>query len=796
MPSQHTTLHTCRVLLLTVTLVAHVALASLVTTALVGCGRTEPPTNTSDSNNTTSKTPDPDPQTADAQAPAYPKSDVQTQTTSPLASAVAGHWLSIDNSMLTGLAFLPSHQLRTTHLRHADRIETETQTLPYTLSSDSRLTLTNLNGEPETYQLKIDSNLLTLQAITPSTSATTTTATPMPTATTHAAEPGQIHRYERLPASTTVAKAHLARWQVKSRAYDARRRALEQFLLETGLLLTIEPTNTQSTQLQTPPLAPVTSIPAIKQIALSVTGGRTRLIYAGQAWPQADTPIQTGVVIALKHLPQTHTSFVNISLDSAQLTHTDLAKTLPAMLLLRVTGDAEHLVIDDVIQNNFNQPQRISLKQNPLKHDVIVKAFREETARRKTMTDAIVQTLKDYAILKGKSAISGDQAPGLSNDTIYLLRDTSSTSPLWQGEIHTQLPLAQNDSSTNTQAAQPTILRFAAAAVTIQNNRPVLVIPAGSKTYTYRLDNGFTGHWSHTGFTTAYPSNLQVALAMDMPDYIANKKALRDKINTITSVMTLAGLAPIASHPHQLTPVTIQITLHDDDTVTAQAHYTLFNSHVNFTGKLLQLIQGPAIILNIADIPAAQPNVRMSAALLTRKLGKQQWHLALADTGPVFLLQGTAQGEVHENLRLSLVNETWQARQTALLNQLLTSGSTLKVVWPTSAAPDAPDKLSLKLDPASLVITGQHLAKDQAAPNPYKNPYKNAASPEANTIQGSLSHQGIWPGLTLKLNTARNQYTMQLIVFEHDNQPALNGLYYNTLSPQAETYLQLEKVSE
>src|SRR5690606_4614957 len=123
-----------------------------------------------------------------------------------------------------------------------------------------------------------------------------------------------------------------------------------------------------------------------------------------------------------------------------------------------------------------------------------------------------------------------------------------------------------------------------------------------------------------------------------LADYQANLAALRQKISTITPQMTFAGFVPLPTADDkqaQITPVTLQLTINDHGQITADVHYTLYRANARFTGTLRQLIDGPNLTLKLSDIPNAQQNARIPGALLRHKLGKPQWSMSLADTGPI-----------------------------------------------------------------------------------------------------------------------------------------------------------------
>lgn len=673
-------------------------------------------------------TPAPDP--IDDNAPAIVK--VNTAT-------LAGSWFNDTNTNPTGMEFHPDQQVLLTKLVHPDQREIQSDIRPYDILHDGSLVILSLAGKAEFFKTTLTPNTMTLVAAD-----------------------GKSQVYKRLPAITSIKDAFNQKWEASDNAFKARQIALEKFISTPGLLLRVT----------------TTDHPDADQLIALDPGSGVQKHYNAKAWFDSAVPAAANAILSVNHFPAKNISTITLIISGRGQSSANQQSSTPHAFTLKVTGDADQLNITSIPDNN----QSATLIHDPVRHDVIVKKYQEEMARRQTLATTITQTIKDFAVLKGQSQIAGDETSAMSQDTILLLRDPTSSKPTWQGEIRINPP-----------NAPPKTLRFANASIEIQQARPTLVIPAGRVTYTYRLDGEFIGQWSSTSHPTQYASRMQLAQAMSLDDYQANLTDLREKMKSITPQMTFAGFVPAANQPNtaaQITPVTLKLTITPDGLITAAAYYSLYRTNVSFEGKLVQNIDGPTLILQFKDIPASQNNARIPPALLRHKLGQQQWSLQLADAGPVLQLKDSILDDNGNSLTFNLVDDTWKTKRTALLNQLLQPGSAMQITWPLSHdtihSPNS--QMSLKIDPATGVITGQYHGKASAALYPHAT-----SAPAA--IRGRITQTDLWPGVTLELTTSLNRYTLELILLELNNHPILNGVSYSMQAPQAETYIQLEKVT-
>lgn len=762
---------------MTIRRLSAIVMLAALSYALTGCGRPD-------------ETPSPSHQSTNP-SPATQPSDhttITNQISKPVASFeknwadhnadLTGTWFCSDQGLYVGLSFQPQKTLYVTKTFNDALENTNTAILAYEKLSDNRLLLIDKNGQANVYKVHINADLLTLET-----------------------SDAKQYQYQQLSQGQTITEAAQKYRDTKTVAFNVRRQAVEKFLTRPGLLMTIDPQAGENTLNKD---ALNETGPHVVALSLETTSHLDDVLqYAGSAWYDTYPPIVADLVLQLPS--SSHALEHDLTGRLGPVT----AQANPALRSPAVLGD---FAFDVIGANDRLQLRSVSIGQNknaqatlwhdPARHDTIIKKFKEESVRVQAMQQAIVDAVKDFAVLKGTSVQAqadsqtssppgtppADSATSFSEDQIILLRDTTSESPRWRGEIH--ITTIDRDPLTQTTTRHSNTLRFTWATIAITNDAASLIIPVGSRIYQYQLRGSFVGHWSNIASPARYTSQMKIIQATDMATHLANLQAQNTKLNTITTADNLLGLVPIQNQSNQATPIILQLTRKPDDTITASVYYTFFRTYVRMKGQVNQGMRGPTISLAFDNIPPNQKNMRIPASLLAQQLGKQHWQLQLADTGPVLRLIGNYENNQRHPFVLDHASDVWQAKHDTMLKQLLTQNKRMIVTLPAITPGNLPTIITLNQDPTTNQITGtltgRSLAPTLAIP---------AASRPAD-ITGALTNQGPWPGMTLKISYQSQSYTMNLIVFEKQNKPALYGVFYPDKASQSETYIQLEQAAQ
>lgn len=745
--------------------------------ALTGCDRSaEHPSPSHPSSNASSTTQPSDHATANVNTNTKTNNAAASfkQSWASSSADLTGTWFCPDEGLYVGLSFQPQKNLRATKTFQDALQNTNTASFAYEKLNDNRLLLIDSDGQAKVLQAHINAGLLILET-----------------------SDAKRYQYQQLPQGQTITQAAQNFRNAKNVAFNVRKKAVEKFLSRPGLLMTIDP--------QAGKNIPNTAGPHVVALSLkTATQIDDALQYTGSAWYDTYPPIVADLSLklpsstdhALSHDLTGHLGPVTAKANSALQSSAVLGD-----FAFDVIGDNDRLQLSSV-SIGHDKNAKATLWHDPSRHDAIIKKFKEESVRIQAMQQAIVDAIKEFAVLQGTSVQAqpdsktsnllgippANSATSFSEDQIILLRDSTSASPRWRGEI--RITTNSHDPLTQATTRQAHTLRFTSATIAIKNDAAWLVIPVGSRIYQYQLRGSFVGHWSNIASPARYTSQMKIIQATDMITHLANLQAQNAKLNTITSADNFLGLVPMQSTINQTTPIVMQLTTMPDDTITANVYYTFFRTYVRMKGQVHQGMRGPSISLALNDIPPNQKNMRVPASMLAQQLGKQQWLLQLADTGPILRLVGNFEHNQRHTFVLDHASDIWQAKHDALLKQLLTQNSKMTVTLPAITSGNQPTIIALNQNQTTKQITGtltgRSLAPMLAIP---------AASKPAD-ITGTLTNQGPWRGLTLKISYQDQSYTMNLIVFEKQNKPALYGVFYTDKASQSETYIQLEQAAQ
>lgn len=688
---------------------------------------------------------------------------------------LTGTWFCSKEGLYIALVFEPGRTVRVTPTFQDAIQNTNTIVLDYEKLNDSRLLLISANGSARVLNVQMMSDTIVLQ--TPE---------------------GDRYQYQQLPPGMSVATAAKDYRDTKAVAFDVRRLAIEKFLARPGLLLTIYPQSQSETQASSN--TSENPVPHVVALSLNaVSKAQDSLRYTGSAWYDTYPPVLADLVLNVPTTKSTVEHRVAARLGPVK-TFANPAIRSPALLgdfTFDIAGPNDRLQLRGYASGP-NSSTRATLWHDAERHDAIIKKFKEESVRVQSMQQAIVNALKDFAVLQGTSAqalnppttgsTSIDHSRAVSEDQIILLRDPSSTTPLWRGEI--QSIITTTDATSHTTKSHTQTLRFTAATIDIKNDAASLVIPVGSKIYQYQLRGSFVGQWSNISSPIQFASQMQITQATDMATYHANLQAQLDKLKSITPSDNLLGFVPVSGNDTEFTPVALQLSRNPDDTVVAYVYYTLFRTLVRMSGQVQQGIRGPSINLNFDQIPPNQKNMRTPASLFAQQIGRQSWQLQLADTGPVLRLIGQDLQNEPTPFTLDHATDIWKTKHDAMLKQLLAQNVRMMTTLPASSPINPPSYMTLKLDEATGRISGQLTGRGLSPTLPFYATSKPAE------VTGRLLNQGQWSGMTLNITLADHAYVMELIVFEKQGKPALHGVFYPTKARQSETYVQFEPVAQ
>jgi hypothetical protein len=646
-------------------------------------------------------------------------------------SQFVGTWFCTTDGPLTGLEFLKDGKVLVYSSLLSLTQGAQGMMLNYDVLEGGRLSLTAPMGQTDVYHAVLSGDQLELRN-----------------------SDGEAHRYRRLTAGQTLAEAAKEHQAAIVKRYEERASQLRAFLQRKDLVLIG----------QSPELGERFAI------ALELVGQGERI--TGNAFHEGAVIVPGGIEVIPQINPQSQQSQMQVRLATSSNTHPAGSNVTQGAFRLKVEGTNSDLQITGpLVMNNVSVTAQ--LKADAARHAKIVDAYKQQQAQAETLKQPIIEALRDYAVLRGTSAVQNSPNQQ-TQDQIILIRDPNSST--WRGEIQT----------TNTTTGQTQTLQFMGAGIEVQNGQARLTIVTPGRIYQLGLQGKFTGTWSFSPRDRGLPSELDIIEAADKATYDARIAAQKQALLSIKPTQLFYGLVPANGPNQEVTPVVLTLEIKPDGQIIANANYTIFRSNVLMTGQVADSLIGPTIQLKFKDIPAGQTGVRVSANMLSMKIRHQQWNLRLPDVGPSPRLVGHLSSSGNGTLAFTQHSDTWKAHLDSQLRNALTKGLTWKVVHPSRRDNVEATTLSLK-----FTDDGKQVAGEIATGG------RHLSVPAQSTLAGQLTDAQGWPAITLELTPAGrgSKHSLELIYLEQDGQPRITGVIYPSHAPQATTFLELENVS-
>lgn len=651
------------------------------------------------------------------------------------ASQFEGSWLCITHGPLAALEFTRDDKVLTYRSLESALAGQGGMMLTYAVLDGGRLSLTSPDGRTQTFDAVLTRDEMQLQT-----------------------QAGETHRYQKVKAGSTLAQAVTEFVKERFEAYQKRAALLREHLAQPNLLLVVQNDagqETMATALALQPGNPNTFHgSAVNDLALvTVAPAELKLVLNERSF---DTKVQ-------------------VALRPAQTVTGQAAPGIAqGSFMMNVDDSPNGLVISGPIRVG-DQSFQAKLLTDPIRHAGIMASYQKERDRIDALKQPMVEALSDFAILRGSAGVANSEQT--TTDQITLVRNAGDGPVTWRGEIET----------VNDTTGQSRTLPFAAAGVGVENDKAVLVIPANGRIYQLTLQGQFTGKWSANPNTPGQNVTLDIIQATDKATHDAQVEAQRQALLAISQDQVFHGFVPVNGPSKETAPATLRMQISPDGNISAQVHYTLFKSNVLMQGQIEDALLGPTISLKFQDIPSGQEGVRLSANMLSMKIRNQRWNLRLTDTGPVTRLTGHLSIAGQGSMQFVEATDTWKAHHQALIKNALQQGATFTVIQPDRKNVE-PTLIDLKLADDGQAVTGtltqggRHLA----------------VKPES-TLEGKLADIGPWPGVSLTLapfGVKSTRHTLELIVLERQGKLILSGVMFPNHAPQAENYIELEKVTQ
>jgi hypothetical protein len=517
----------------------------------------------------------------------------------------------------------------------------------YSVLDDGRLALIGINGGgQEVYESKIDGDRLELEGFINS------------------------QRFMRLADGQTLEQGIEEQSRLREAEYEKRHDALTAWLGEPGLVIA--------------PSTPSPNGPAPMAVQYD---GQTGM---GQAWYDEEPPHLNQLRIALDS--DRNRPVVNVTFGM-QLRPPTTNQSENGSITFATSGDDFDNPTLLAQVNYGGQDLELALRRDRGQYDAIIERFDAAMAREDALRKPITDLLKEVAVLDGVLASEGVNANGY-RDRIALTRDPQtglySGSSVW----------------TNADTGQSMQYPAVSAEIAIIDDAPMLIISNPVYQYQLSADAGkLTGGYFRQGFNQGYAAEFTIVRATDAATLARENQAQRAALLEIDASRQYVGFVNNApSFDYGQVPVAVlTITPQANETFTAMVRFPGNRLTERMTGRIVDTLDaGPLLELSYVSLEADEGGVNPA------QLGPIRGQVWTLDVGePVDgrrTLVGSATNlgplEFHE------MTAAWRAAQMRAFTEALTAGVDFRSKIPD----DAQTVLRLKLDPATMQISGQMVA--------------------------------------------------------------------------------------